>query len=376
MAPPGIRSLSYLQNSASTARVLNLLSTWRRHHEEPEYSDQPFFQNKLLNRAIILKHRLRRDEIDLFEHPRLTATKIIIPVDPTDLKAGGRFAFVAQRNYPHMLEDVIGKSEKSDTFDIPLLKLLDELPSLDPFLLREELRRNGYKPASCYLELSDADLKQIFAFVQSEVEPLVRMSLGGQSGLAVQTAKLVAKILSNSLDSDMDPLRQVLRLNESEFAEGVFCWKGFLYYKWVYQNVAATSQDIVKTITFTRPMGRQDAQTRERLDCVRVTLKDRILSSSSAIKVVLDIYDHAYAELTAKGNPLAFREFLLNAPARFAELGERLGVLEHITSFCQFRFAPNKRVGIGIEELLDIFDDFERALYTQDYFKEPGHPVA
>jgi hypothetical protein len=297
-------------------------------------------------------------------------------VDPTDLKLGGRFAFVAQRNYPHMLEDVIGKSEKSEMLDLPLLKLLDELPSLDPFLLREELARNGYKPASCYLELSDADLKQIFAFVQSEIEPLVRMSLGGKSGLAIQTAKLVAKILSNSLDSDMDPLRQVLRLSESDFAEGVFCWKGFLYYKWIYQSVAATSDDVIKTISLTRPMGRQDIQTRERLNCVRATLKDRIFSSSGAIKIALDIYDHAYAELTEKGNPLAFREFLLNAPARFAELGERLGVLEHITSFCQFRFAPNKRVGIGIEELLDIFDDFEMALYTQEYFKTPGHAAA
>ena len=28
----------------------------------------------------------------------------------------------------------------------------------------------------------------------------------------------------------LQPLRQVLRMNDSEFAEGIFCWKGFIYW--------------------------------------------------------------------------------------------------------------------------------------------------
>jgi hypothetical protein len=62
--------------------VLNLLSTWVRHKDKPEYAAQPFFQNTRLNRAMFLKHRLRQDEMDLFDQPRLTATKIVFPVDP------------------------------------------------------------------------------------------------------------------------------------------------------------------------------------------------------------------------------------------------------------------------------------------------------
>jgi hypothetical protein len=52
VADRGIRSLVHLQNSASTARVLNLLSTWVRHKDKPEYAAQPFFQNTRLNRDI------------------------------------------------------------------------------------------------------------------------------------------------------------------------------------------------------------------------------------------------------------------------------------------------------------------------------------
>lgn len=366
MADRNIRSLIHLENSASTARVLNLLSNWRRHKDKPEYSAQPFFENKILNRAMILKHQLKRDELDLFNGTRLSATKIVFPVDPMDLKTGGKFALVGQRHFSQMLEGVMGQSSENAGRDLALLDLLDELPSFDPFLLREELRRNGYEPATCYLELTDADLKNIFAFAQSEIEPLVRMSLSGRSGIAAQTAKLVEKIFANKLDSEMEVFRQVLRLNEAEFAEGIFCWKGFIYYKWVEQSVAAASQTIVNTILQTMPLGKQEAQTRESLNRLRTSLVDRVLSSGNKVKTSLNSYDHAYAELTAKTNPVPFREFLLSAPARFAELGERLGVLQHITSFCQFRFPPNQRVVIGAEELLEIFSDFEGALYVLD----------
>jgi hypothetical protein len=372
----GIRSLVHLQNSASTARVLNLLSTWARHKDKPEYAAQPFFQNSRLNRALILKHRLRQDELDLFDSPRLTATKIVFPVDPKDLKLGGRSAFIGQKNFAYLLEDVIGKNPKNEAVDTPLLKLLDELPSLDPFLIREELKRNGYQPAGCYLELSDADLKRIFAFVQAEIEPLVRMSLGGATGLANQSARLVEKILSNTLDVEMQPLRQVLRLNETEFAEGIFCWKGFLYYKWVYTGIADKMPQTISTILQTNPLGRQDATTRATLERVRGVLVDRMFNTSNAIKASLDNYDSAYVELTKNGNPLAFRDFLLKSPALFVEIGERLGVLQHLTSFCQFRFPPNKRATISAEELLDILNDFEANLYTVENQMQTGTAAA
>jgi hypothetical protein len=366
MVDRSVRSLIHLENSASTARVLNLLSNWRRHKEKPEYSAQPFFQNKALNRAMILKHPVKRDEVDLFDYPRLSATKIVLPVDPTDLKAGGKVALIGQRYFAQMLEGAIGQSRQDAAQDLSLLELLDSLSSFDPFLLREELKRNGYEPAPCYLELTEADVKNIFAFAQSEVEPLVRMSLGAGTAVANKTAKLVEKLFANNLDSEIQVLRHVLRLSESEFAEGIFCWKGFIYYKWVEKDVAAASQTVTDLVLNTRPVGKQESQVRENLDKLRAVLIDRMVSASATVKGSLATYDGAYAELTTKTNPTPFREFLLSAPARFAELGERLGVLQHITSFCRYRFPSERRLPIGAEELLEIFNDFEGALFVPE----------
>ncbi|MGZ7227044.1 hypothetical protein ACXWO0_11310, partial [Streptococcus pyogenes] len=62
--------------------------------------------------------------------------------------------------------------------DIQTLRLIDELPSLDPFLLREQLRRGGLDPSPCYFSISDSDLERMLAFVRNEIEPLVTLSLG------------------------------------------------------------------------------------------------------------------------------------------------------------------------------------------------------
>jgi hypothetical protein len=165
-------------------------------------------------------------------------------------------------------------------------------------------------------------------------------------------------------------------LSEAEFAEGIFCWKGFLYYKWVYGGIADKMPQIVSTVVNTTPLGRMDANTRTTLERVRSVLVDRIMSTSNAIKAALDNYDSAYLELTKNANPIAFRDFLLRSPALFVEIGERLGVLQHLTSFCLFRFPPNRRVSVSVEELLDIFNDFEANLYTVEHQPQTGTAAA
>ena len=75
------RSLRGLEKTASTSRVLNLAALSVRHQGNPEHSEAPLFKSPVLNSAVILKHRLRVDEVDLFDGLTRTATKVIVPFD-------------------------------------------------------------------------------------------------------------------------------------------------------------------------------------------------------------------------------------------------------------------------------------------------------
>ena len=91
-----VRFLSAL-GGASTSRVLNLHRIAADQQENPQHKEKPIFTSPTMNRAFLIKHRTRSDESYLFASSRPTATKIIIPFDVNDLKAGGRSLFVDQR---------------------------------------------------------------------------------------------------------------------------------------------------------------------------------------------------------------------------------------------------------------------------------------
>jgi hypothetical protein len=365
LSDKAVRNLSHLEDSASTARVLNLLRVYRRRQNDPAYTEAPFFKNVTLNRSLILKHRLRRDERELFLDGRQIATKIIVPIDGQDLRLGGRSVFVDQFNYDNIMESVFGDTWLSDTADREMMAIVDGLPSLDPFLLREQLRRHDRHPARCYFEISDADMNRMIRFVEHEIQKLIDLCFsGGEAQTAADRghgSRLVQKILSNTVDAETEPLRLTLRLEKREYQEGVFCWKGFLYYKWTLAETLPNVSRVADAITKAKPRGSLDVETQAYLQKARESLRGQILKTLETARKSLRFYDAAFASLI-DGKPTAFRDFLLNAPAMFCELGERLGAVSHIVSFWNFRFPQGRLPVVTGAELMDIFTDFESSL--------------
>ncbi|NJC40616.1 hypothetical protein GGQ87_000874 [Brevundimonas alba] len=363
MTDRAIRNLAHLRRSASTARVLNLLKVSLDHGRDPDWKARPVFQTPALNCALIIKHRLRRDELDSFHMRRQVATKVVIPIDAADLKTGGRYVFVDQKRFERIMHEAFGLEAGHP--DLTTLRLMDALPSLDPFLLREQLRRAGVEPAPCYFSISESDMSRMVQFVEAEIRPLVTLSLGDDIEAVGSTRRLAGKILSNEPGDRMEALRQTLHLRPEEYQEGLFCWKGFLYYKWVLTSLTAELAAVAEAVATVKPNGKVDRTAREYLDRGRHVLGERIATVSGQAAGTLRIYDDAYAALTQDSRPGAFRDFLLQAPRLFTRLGEQLGAIQHVVSFWHFRFSPGA-APVGVEELIDVFMDFETGLADRD----------
>lgn len=357
-----VRSLAVLQSAASTARVLNLITVWRRHGETDGFRTHPFFHNPILNRSIIVKHRLRAHERQDMPNNRATATKVILPIDPTELRLGARSFFVGQRGYDSMLAE-IAVGHKSDRRDAELLEILDKLPSLDPFLMRERLKKLGYAPDRCYFDLSEADAARMFNFVRTELAPLIGVTFEDvQTTLNEKTAILAEKVMANAGDAELEPLRKGMGMTKPDFDEGVFCWKGFIYYKWTLSDLLPQVRPVMSEIEKIKGSGQVDFEDKIYIEAARERLGEAIGKACDVVRRTLSIYDKAYADLTRNGQPQAFREFLLKAPTLFYELGERLGSVHHIVSFWRFRFPEGTRVRMTGEDLVELLSDFEMSL--------------
>lgn len=361
-----VRRLSALQESASTTRVLNLAGVHRRNLPEPEVLTPPFFEHPLLNRCIILKHRVRANEMEQFPTNRPNATKVLLPIDPNDLKLGAHYFFMGQRDFDDVTASVFGDALTYSKRDRKVLDLIDGLPSLDPFLLREHLRRNGFEPARAYFNISDADIDRMYKYVEAEITPLVAMSLKSDLAANAHAARLVNKILSSNAPDDLGPLRGVLVLDEKEFLDGVFAWRGFLYYKWVRESLYRRTAAVTAAIELVQPRGPRDPEAIAYIGPARARICLAVQKALDGISQTLSIYDRAYQGLTQNGEPAAFRDFLLSAPAMFTNLGEQLGGVQHIVSYWGHRFPAGRPVLISAQELMDFLLDFEDSLSFTD----------
>ena len=358
-----VRNLANLGETASTSRVLNLAQVHLASSKEKEYQLKPFFRDSQLNKCLIVKHTLRANERELFGRSKRTATKIILPFDPVDLRLGGRSMFVNQVGFDSFCRSYFNLDDAAGNNDVQLLRLLDNLPSLDPFLVREQLSRHGYRPGACYLKISPFDVQRMIGFANAEIERLVITAFGkdliGDAGL-----KLAGKILANELDKELWPLRTTLRMSDAEFSDGIFSWRGFLYFKWRHIALQDEMRKVLEGLSTYQPAGKADEAMRDFLREVRPRLAKRIVSAATNVGRTLAIYDQAYRALVDGSNPGPFRRFLLDGPGLFFELGESIGILSHIGSFWAYRMgaAAQNAQRLTPTEYADILIDFDESL--------------
>ncbi len=350
-----------LERTASTSRVLNLAALSVKHAENPEHQAKPLFQSPALNAAVILKHRLRANEIATVSTRTRTATKLIVPFERSDLSLGGRSLFVGDRGWMECLQELAGSSADLRR-DAGVLEALDELPSLDPFLLREQIKRRGFDVAETHFEISPGDLDMMQQFVGGEIGKLIDLAYQGRSPNESNTSRLVEALLSSRNDERLEPLRLTLRLEGESYREGIFAWKGFLYYKWVLNKLWPNMREVLVELIKVRTVGPRDYEHESLIRTMKVRLHENIERQVRSVADYLRIYDGVFAELTRDGNATAFRDFLLKSPDLLVALGEGAGVVGHIASFWRFRFPKNKPLEAQVDELLDILQDFEAGL--------------
>jgi len=308
-----IRFLSAL-GGASTSRVLNLSRIAADNADNPDHARRPLFLSPVINRGFLVKHRVRSDEAYLFNAPRTVATKLILPFDHGDLRAGGRSLFVDQRGFEEALCSTGNYKPRALDRDLGVIRLVAAVPSLDPFLLREHLRNNGIDVAPCYFTISPGDQERMHDFVSREVSQLIELAGGnGEHDIG----RMVSALLSTEITDRLAPLRATLDLTGEDFREGVFSWRGFLYYKWSMQRFWPDVLDVLREISCLQPFGAVDADqtaflTRTRHDIIRM-----VRESGGHVTRALSVYDSSFADLVAHQSPRTFRDFLLSAPFMF-----------------------------------------------------------
>ena len=360
-AVAGLHSLTNIIARESSSRVLDLNALAAENPNDPDYARLPLFTHPVLNRSIIVKHNLGSTEGDRAAPGRFNTTKVIFPFDLMDLDLGGQLLFVGQRSFVRELSRHLDYSDLSLERDVAVLRTLDRLPTLDPFLIREVLRQQNLEVARCYYRFSEADKADMLQFVADEISVLVRASFGN-SLVNEDKMQRLSKMLLNYQDSDeLEPLRLTFGMNATEFSEAMFAWKAFLYYRWRSQDLAPLLQSTLRSISSIRA-GRYERDDLSFVIRAKQLLERAITQSWREVGQRLALYEEAFDGFTNKGRPEGFRSFLLRGSNLFRELGDRIGRLEQTVNFWGERFGEHRMTGRAPDDLLDGIRDLLQAL--------------
>jgi hypothetical protein len=313
--------------AAGPSRRFNVLEVTVRQ----ERAGEPLlFRHRFLNRCIILKHLDHRDRgrgspaTDL--HHRPANTLIYLPYDPERPFEGGESMFYAQGAFRALLAARTTTADRPSAdvlHDEAILDVLDDLPALNPFLLREALARAGQRVPDAYVAPDAEIAERLQRRLHRRVRPLVVAALDHDDAAAdCALATLVDAFLQPERSDHLKLLGAALRLDPEQAPQLLSAWAGIAFFEEELARLKPTIHDFAHWLT--RPWTALPAGGDGELSHVR----RRVRAAWAEIRDIADTYQNSYRALVFHSDPEPFVDFLRRCSDSYRSMGDLLGRFE------------------------------------------------
>lgn len=365
-------NLKRIVQGGTSFRILDLYSIHRRFRHKSDHGNLPFFYNRRLNTAFLIKHTARKHERPYLVTDNPVVTKVIVPVTTSDLAMGGHSFFVEERGFEPKLREFIGQdsNELAYSHDLERLRDLAALPSFDPFLLSNRFRDHDSPVADLYFNISDQDLEKMEGYVADQVADMVNLAFNkvdvspDDDGARQRAIRFAHYILTGEEDERFDQLQHALDLDESKYRAAIFGWKGILYYRWRISDEKDALRRFLIAINDLVVTGMTQSE-RFMIDEIRRDIISETRKRWRSLQTIMAEYETEYGRFATGGDPRAIRHILLKAPEFFAELGHDLSAVSHVTTYWDYWCGRREEETMPARDAMDIFPGFLRSL-TRD----------
>lgn len=354
----GVRDLDDMLRNAESSRVLNLSRIHQDWGDVEDYAAHPLFENKALNRAIVIKQPVSPSDTYNFRKARPRATKLLFPLDRYDYSLGGLYLFVGQNNFSSELAKHFSGDYRLSDRDENVLQMLDELPTLDPFLLYALLKSKDVYVSEVYFQITENDRRQIQSEMAGEFRPLVSLCFPNMGHESEKIRIFIEKILNFSEGEELAALRQSFMLERQTFALAMFAWRGLIYYKWRSRTLKSKLDELTDSIGRIRPAESTQMGGRM-LELSRTKILRMATGAGDKLARTIARYDAVFADFVQGQQVEKFRAFLKLAPAMFASCGQSIAILEHIINFFDRKSKVLRMGSVSSYDFAKVLADLE-----------------
>jgi hypothetical protein len=287
------------------------------------------FKTPTLNRAVFLKLPLEvrqsaasREGMGRFE------TKIYLPFED-GLEKGGQTVNFSAPNFQEVIRSLRPSNQTIDQEDMErdqlVLHLLESLPSLDPFLLKEKFRQAELDVDERYFTLTEEAWQEIRKFVMNKFRPMIGFAYPNSSPSELHVAKLTEILWEAKDDPDVQKMMGVLSIPPENIEDVLYAWKGVIYYEFVYTKNKKKINDFLKWID---QIGTQLGGITPTMKECRNIIRTKLANNISAMMPILIEHKNAYDELFIhKRNAKPFVSFISQCSNQFYALSTTVGQL-------------------------------------------------
>lgn len=322
--------------NAGSSRVYHADRLHRLVQDAGAGPDQFLFRHPELHRIIFIKQAIR-DSQYLPGRLNRVGTKLYFAFNETNAFEGGKSIFTGDPNFDNALAFQAGFDRKRNVEDYirdrDIIQIFDQLPSLDPFLLKDRLMAEAITPHPNYFEISQEEWARIRDHVMGRFRPIVEFAYGGLDAARAQARlRLLIEKLWDAKDMDtLGPIIHAMELDPKEAPAALHAWKGVIYYDFRMATLEAQIRRFAEWLgKGAEPIDLIPSANRKIVldvrDATRGLLRDRWRKARAR----LEEYNAAYRALFVdKQSPGPFIAFLGNASDVFVELGDALSRLDH-----------------------------------------------
>jgi hypothetical protein len=338
--------------------------------DAPKEPPKLLFESRALNFVIVIKEPARSEPGMFAAAPGKTLrTRLYFPYNRERPHEGGVSIDARNPKVDEALLEVAGLDRKNRPqaydHDKKILHILDELPSLDPFLLKDRFRQAEMTVPDQYLYILPEEWEAIRLFVHNQFRVVAHVIFPADTGQMDEKAEQLTQQLWDLRDlNHLGALTTVFGLDASRTEEIFYSWKGVIYYDYEYDHLRPQMQALLTWFDqgsmpkdFCKPIVEKE------IDRSRTAIKNLFKAAAAETEKHLDKYHQSFDRFFKERKTASdFVAFLQSAPRNFYSLGESISKLSHAVVIWDRATQNFQRRMLPSDSLLELFG------FMQDIF--------
>ena len=330
-----------LESGAS--RVFNCLQLTRALVDKVTQPQGPsselFFATRHMNNVVVIKEPNTGDPArrELCDTKLPVRTKLFIPYNADNPYEGGESVFTDDPRFQDALRHLLG--DKGDAVerlerDLERIRLLEQLPSLDPFLLKDRFALSGVAANEAYFRLTGEEWRNIRAHIRERFALMCRFATDAKGEAnALLVDKLVDRIWEAKELEPLHPLLAAFGLPVDRAAEFFYAWKGVAYFDYEFTRNTALLRGFSAWLQNGQARGPVPREDRDEIERDRGHVRSRMRTLVTETFAILQEFNASFDLLFRKRETAKnFADFMLNSRRHFWTLGNNLNGIYHAMS--------------------------------------------